>query len=145
MAMSRRPGVLDNVLRGLQQQPPISSGGVPWPAAPAAASLSSHDDPQQGGRHRLSTRWPGAWGDYDLDGYTVLPQVLDKDMMAHCADHLTHLTAKFPSIPTEHLHHVIYRVRTPPHPGPSRTLISQGRFPRDCLLLCRTIRSGSGS
>ena len=30
-------------------------------------------------------------------------------MMSHCAAHLQHLTERFPTIPTEHLHHVIYR------------------------------------
>jgi|EP01046_Picozoa_sp_COSAG06_P012908 hypothetical protein len=108
----RRSSVLEKVLRGiLEQQPapspaPSAAGAA---AAAAAAAASPHDDPRQGGRHRASSVWPGAWGDYELDGYTVLPQVLDLDTMSHCAAHLEHLTHKFPTIPTEHLHHVIYR------------------------------------
>jgi hypothetical protein len=35
-----------------------------------------HPDPWQGGRHKPSTTWPGAWGDYARDGYTVLPRLV---------------------------------------------------------------------
>jgi len=53
--------------------------------------------------------WPGARGDFVRDGYTVIPEVVDKALIAHLRDHLEHLMARFPGIPTEHLHHVIYR------------------------------------
>ena len=98
-----------SVLRHLQTPPQDVPAPPPKPTAAAAAAASSHEDPRQGGRHRDSTVWPGAWGDYALDGYTVLPQVLDEETMRHCRDHVEYLTHKFPSIPTEHLHHVIYR------------------------------------
>eukprot|EP01045_Picozoa_sp_COSAG04_P005710 COSAG04_NODE_268_length_18517_cov_9.260940_11_plen_178_part_00 len=102
--MARRH-ILRHALRGLCGEPAQS----PPRAAPSSATDSSHADPTQGGRHRPSPIWPGAWGDYEKDGYTVLPQVLDAEMMSHCAAHLQHLTERFPTIPTEHLHHVIYR------------------------------------
>lgn len=46
---------------------------------------------------------------YNRDGFIVLRNVLDPQLIDECRQHVDFLLKKFPSIPQEHLHHPIMR------------------------------------
>lgn len=46
---------------------------------------------------------------YQNDGFIILRNVLDADLIEECRRHIEYLQVKYPSIPGEHLHHPIMR------------------------------------
>ena len=58
-------------------------------------------DPQQAGPFSDAVR------QYNEDGYVVLRNVLDPELMAEMSDHMSFLQRQYPELPPEHFHHPV--------------------------------------
>ena len=50
-----------------------------------------------------------ALASYDREGYAVVRSAIDADLLAEVRQHVEHLFARYPTVPPEHLHHLLMR------------------------------------
>lgn len=74
-----------------------------------APASSGEPAEQQGCRSFSASSVSEAVAQYETEGFAVVRGVLDRNLLATVARHVDFLTARFPSVPPEHLHHVFMK------------------------------------
>ena len=57
----------------------------------------------------MAERYSHLVDQYNRDGFVILRDVIDADLIRECQQHMDFLQKRYPSIPGEHFHHPIMR------------------------------------